>query len=224
MIEVDHDLCARERPDVTKHHTPDLDLGLVGMYEHPGSQLFQHPVHCNPVNLGQASLSTISDSATRHGSSFREERTYPVLELLARDLGTPGTRYPYHAFHLIVGEPRLDQFLQIRKKYVVEELAHLMGDLFVERLGGDRRLFLLFGGFLLGLELLVVFLADSQTCLGTHDGGDHSPLFRLLVIQPVEQGLGVGVRGEYVELADGHVAWWLFLRHPSLLSETSLAG
>src|SRR5208337_5496281 len=96
------------------------------------------------------------------GSSFREIRTNPLLELHALDLGTPGARDLHYAFHLIVREPRLDQFLQIRKKHVVEELTHLTGDLLVERLGGDGRLFLLLGSFLLSQELLVVLLADCQ--------------------------------------------------------------
>jgi len=96
------------------------------------------------------------------GSSFREIRTNPLLELHALDLGTPGARDLHYAFHLIVREPRLDQFLQIRKKHVVEELTHLMGNLLVERLGGDGRLFLLLGSFLLSQELLVVLLADCQ--------------------------------------------------------------
>src|SRR5271157_4312054 len=106
---------------------------------------------------------------TDTGSSFREERTYPVLELLARDLGTPGARDFHQPLHLVIRQPRLDQLLQNRKKHVVEELTHLIGNLLVERFGGDRRLFLLFGGLLLGLDLLVVFLANSQACLGTHD-------------------------------------------------------
>jgi hypothetical protein len=41
-----------------------------------------------------------------------------------------------------------------------------MSHLLVERLGSDRRLFLLFSGFLLGLELFVVFIADTQLGLG----------------------------------------------------------
>ena len=96
------------------------------------------------------------------GSSFREIRTYPLLELLPFDLGTQGTRYPYHAFHLIVREPRLDQFHQIRKKHIVEKPAHLVSDPLVERFGGDGRLFLLLGSFLLSQELLVVLLADCR--------------------------------------------------------------
>ena len=48
----------------------------------------------------------------------------------------------------------------------------------------------------------MVFLADTQPCLSAHNGGDHAPLFRLVVIQSVKKGLGVGVRGEDVELAD----------------------
>ena len=70
MIEVNDDLCTRERPDVTKHRMLDLDLRLVGMDEHPGSQLVQHPIHSNPVNLSQASLGTLSDSATEIISEY----------------------------------------------------------------------------------------------------------------------------------------------------------
>ena len=55
-------------------------------------------------------------------------------------------------------------------------------------------------------------LRMPKPCLGSHDGGDHAPLFRLVVIQPVKKGLGVGVGGEDVKLADGHFARW-FLRH-----------
>src|SRR5271157_157838 len=88
-----------------------------------------------------------------------------------------------------------------------------MGDLFVERFGSDGRLFLLFGGFLLGLELLVVVLADTQPCLGSHDGSDHASLLRLVVIHPVKEGSGVGVGGKNIELADGHVVQRLLIGH-----------
>jgi len=40
----------------------------------------------------------------------------------------------------------------------------------------------------------------------------------------VEQGSGVGVGGENLELPDGHVVRGLFLFHPSLLSESSSSG
>ena len=89
-----------------------------------------------------------------------------------------------------------------------------MGNLLVERFGGDRRLFLLFSGFFLGLELLVVFLADAQPCLGTHDGSDHASLLRLVVIHPVKEGFSVGVGGKDVELVDGHVVQWLLIPSP----------
>jgi hypothetical protein len=59
------------------------------------------------------------------------------------------------------------------------------------------------------LEFLVVLFANAEPRLSAHDSGDHAPLLRLIVIQPVEQGFGVRVPGEDVELADGHIARWL---------------
>jgi hypothetical protein len=62
--------------------------------------------------------------------------------------------------------PASTSFLIMGRKNFVEEVAHLVGDLLVEGPGSDRRLFLLFSGFLLGLELFVVFIADTQLGLG----------------------------------------------------------
>src|SRR5512135_717643 len=145
----------------------------------------------------------------------------PLPELLPRDLRTPGRRDLHEPFHVVVGETRLDQSLHRRKKHLVKEPAHLVGDLRVERLRGDRGLFLPFGGLLLRLELLVVVPADATPCLCTHDGCDHAPLLRLVVLEPVDQGVGVGVRGEDVELPDRYVAGRL-LRHRTLLSPASM--
>src|SRR5512135_1654833 len=141
----------------------------------------------------------------------------PLPELLPRDLCTPGRRDLHEPLHVVVGETRLDQFLHRRKKHLVKEPAHLVGDLLVERLRGDRGLFLPFSGLLLRLELLGVLPADATPCPSPHDGRDHAPLLRLGVIEPADQGVGVGVRGEYVELPDRHVAGRL-LRHRTLLS------
>ena len=46
-----------------------------------------------------------------------------------------------------------------------------------------------------------------------HDRGDHTPLLRLIVVHPVEEGMGVDVGGEDVELADRHVVRGLVLCH-----------
>ena len=97
----------------------------------------------------------------RRFQSFREIRLYPLLELLTRDLGTPGPWDFHQPLHVFVGAAGFDQFLHTRKKHILEELAHLVRDLLVERLGSDGRLFLFLGGFLLGLEFVVVFFADT---------------------------------------------------------------
>ncbi len=57
------------------------------------------------------------------------------------------------------------------------------------------------------------FLANAQPCLGTHDGSNHAPLLRLVVSLAMKQSLGVGVRGEDVELPDGHVVGGSILGH-----------
>src|SRR5262249_32092245 len=70
MIQVDDDLRARERPDVAKDRMLELHLGLVGMDEHPGSQMFQHPIHSHSVRLSQASLGTQSDLVAEAVSEY----------------------------------------------------------------------------------------------------------------------------------------------------------
>src|SRR5262245_17891479 len=91
-----------------------------------------------------------------------KRRRRPLPELLTADLRPPRARDLHEPLHLVVRLPRLDQLPDSGQEHLVEELAHLVGDLLVERLSGDRCLFLLLGSFLLGLERLVVFLADSQ--------------------------------------------------------------
>ena len=59
----------------------------------------------------------------------------------------------------------------------------------------------------------MVLLSDTELGLSSHDRRDHAALFRVIVVQPVDQAVGVGVGGEDVELADGHVALWFGLRH-----------
>jgi hypothetical protein len=97
---------------------------------------------------------------------FRLELRHSLHELLSADLGTPGAWYLDQPFHVFIRAAGFNQYLHTRKKHLVKELAHLASNLFVEGLGSDRRLFLLFSGFLLGLELFVVFIADTQLGLG----------------------------------------------------------
>src|SRR5271157_3845237 len=76
-------------------------------------------------------------------SSVREVLLHPFPVLFPADLGPPGARDLHQPLHLVIRQPRLDQFLQSRKKHLLEELAHLVGNLPVERLSGDGRLLLL---------------------------------------------------------------------------------
>jgi len=78
-------------------------------------------------------------------------------------------------------------------------------------------LFWLGGGLLVGLVVVLMApAAVSHACLRPHDGGDHAPLLRLVLVQAVEEGLGVGVGGQDIELADRHVVR-LLLRHVHVL-------
>ena len=97
-----------------------------------------------------------------------------------------------------------------------------MSHLLVEGLGGDRRLFLLLGGFLLGLKLLVVLLADAQPCLGPMMAATIPRCFASSSSIPPIRAMGVGVRGEDVELSDGHVVRGRFLCHDSSLFQPLL--
>ena len=60
-------------------------------------------------------------------------------------------------------------------------------------------------------------LADTQACVGAHDRGDHAPLFRLVVIQPVDESVGVRICSEDLEFADRYFVRW-FPRHDSCLA------
>jgi hypothetical protein len=60
------------------------------------------------------------------------------LELLARDLGTPGRRDLDQPLNLVIRQTRLNQSLQARKNKVGEEVAKIVGDLLAERFGGHR--------------------------------------------------------------------------------------
>ena len=65
MIEVDDDLRARERPDVTDASECLILIFVSSAWMSiPDRNRFQHLIHSDSVNLSQASLSTLSDPAT----------------------------------------------------------------------------------------------------------------------------------------------------------------
>src|SRR5262249_28223982 len=111
----------------------------------------------------------------------------PPLEFLAADLGSPGRRDPDQPLAVLVGQPRLDQSLDGGEQGRVEVLAQLVRDLAVERPGGDRRLFLLLGGLLVGLVVLVAAVRVPEPRPGAHDGSDHAAFLGLRIVRACEE-------------------------------------
>ncbi len=124
-------------------------------------------------------------------ASTRSRNCSPVF--FARD--------PHRPLHVLVGQSGFGELRQRRQEHLPEEPAHLFGDLPVERLGGDRLPLLLLGNFLLGLMIATV----PKAGLRPHDRRHHAPFLGLGLGQAAQEGLGVGIRGEDVELADRDV-------------------
>src|SRR4051794_38607651 len=104
-------------------------------------------------------VKSIASSCVRASGSpvlLRLELRGPLPEQPSADLRPPGRRDLHKPLHVVVGQPGFDQLLHEGQGPLAEEPAHLVGDLMVERLGGDRHLFLLLGCVLLGLVVVLV--------------------------------------------------------------------
>jgi len=80
MIEVNDDIGIRKRPDVTDRPTPNIDLRLIGMDEHPQPQQLQHLISSLLMDFCQTLLGFCSELVGKGVTEDIIDATSDVVE------------------------------------------------------------------------------------------------------------------------------------------------